>query len=127
LRLSLFSVSVAADAVQEGNTDMGKRTRNREIGFNGFDSMMPNGKKLGDCTIDELMQMGRFLITLATELMVKQCEEALDDPTLADETRNELRRALDAVKSTDDVDAQLEVLRHYGLIGSGAHRVETAG
>ena len=105
---------------------MGKRTRNREIGFNGFESMMPNGKKLGDCTVDELMHMGRFLITLATQLMVKQYEDALDDPTLADETRNMLRHALDAVKSTDDVDAQIEVLRHYGLMGRGAHPADTA-
>ena len=105
---------------------MGKRTRNREIGFNGFESMMPNGKKLGDCTVEELMHMGRFLITLATQLMIKQCEDALDDPTLADETRNELRHALDAVKSTDDVDAQIEVLRHYGLMGRGAHPADTA-
>ena len=64
---------------------MGKRTRNREIGFNGFESMMPNVKKLGDCTVEELMHMGRFLITLATQLMIKQCEDALDDSTLADE------------------------------------------
>ena len=40
--------------------------------------------------------------------------------------RNELRHALDAVKSTDDVDAQIEVLRHYGLMGRGAHPSDTA-
>ena len=37
-----------------------------------------------------------------------------------------LRHALDAVKSTDDVDAQIEVLRHYGLMGRGAHPADTA-
>ena len=81
-----------------------------------FDTVMLNGKKLGDCSADELMRMGRLLISLATDLRVKTYEDVLDDPSLPEEHGDVLRRVLDRIKGTDDALRKAEVLRLYGKI-----------